>query len=461
MSGAPIERYYVYWGADVNGTSTTSRTQLDYTPTALTADGDYYMRIQVKDQAGNLSAWTTVFIYRYFATQVTKYYGLGPVTAMSREGAYCMSPNRGLEGRSGALRVISDQVSSTALVVDADGDMVPETRYYPFGEVRYTSGNSPTDKTYTGQRSEDFGLMDYNARYYSPYLNQFIQPDTIVPDYTYPQTLNLYSYVLNNPIIFTDPSGLVPFLPPGSEQTDRNDRDLTWWLYKELTTNVNSYYVQRIKTLLGGSFEDIENASKGWIYLVKDAAKWDFKDSIKREMLGEAITFFDNNNGFRWYEYSVPGNIFYGYIGSAAGFPGSILHGGASFAEITDPAHFPKDNSGNTCCPCPEIDQIQGIVCQLIGCGYYNPLWIKTGFDDPTDFNAVQLGIDLYKDYREGLTFSQLIDVLTKNGDKLARTKYVPSRHWINMRGGWPYDVERFNGPDDEINEPKVLEFLQ
>ena len=74
----------------------------------------------------------------------------GPVTAMSQDGAYFTTPNRGLEGRSGALRVVSDQVSSTALVVDASGNKVSETRYAerPFGEVRYTGGNSPTDKTY-------------------------------------------------------------------------------------------------------------------------------------------------------------------------------------------------------------------------------------------------------------------------------------------------------------------------
>ena len=133
----------------------------------------------------------------------------GPVTAMSQEGAYFTSPNRGLKGRSGALRVISDQVSSTALVVDASGNKVSETRYAerPFGEVRYTNGNSPTDKTYTGQRSEDFGLMDYNARFYSPYITQFTQPDSIIPDPYNVLDWNRYAYVRFNPVNSTDPSG--------------------------------------------------------------------------------------------------------------------------------------------------------------------------------------------------------------------------------------------------------------
>jgi hypothetical protein len=49
--------------------------------------------------------------------------------------------------------------------------------------------------------------MYYGARYYDSYLNRWTQPDTIVPDPLDPQSLNRYSYVLNNPIRYADPSG--------------------------------------------------------------------------------------------------------------------------------------------------------------------------------------------------------------------------------------------------------------
>lgn len=50
---------------------------------------------------------------------------------------------------------------------------------------------------------------------YSPALGRFIQPDTIVPDMYNPQSLNRYSYVLNNPIRYIDPTGHCPGVKPG------------------------------------------------------------------------------------------------------------------------------------------------------------------------------------------------------------------------------------------------------
>ena len=64
---------------------------------------------------------------------------------------------------------------------------------------------------YTGEWYEGYiGLLHLRARWLMPYLNQFISPDPIIPDYFNPQSLNRYSYVLNNPVNLTDPTGLTP-----------------------------------------------------------------------------------------------------------------------------------------------------------------------------------------------------------------------------------------------------------
>lgn len=70
----------------------------------------------------------------------------------------------------------------------------------------------PTDFGFTGQkRDASAGLMYYNARYYDTTLGRFISADTMVPSAGDPQSLNRYSYVLNNPLKYVDPSGHCPF----------------------------------------------------------------------------------------------------------------------------------------------------------------------------------------------------------------------------------------------------------
>ncbi|NWF91117.1 MAG: RHS repeat-associated core domain-containing protein [Ignavibacteriaceae bacterium] len=105
-----------------------------------------------------------------------------------------------------------------------------EQRYLPFGEIRTDVGTiAQTDFGFTGQRDlgSDLGLMDYKARFYSAYITQFSQPDTIVPDLYNPQSLNRYSYVLNQPVNFSDPSGHMRI-----QDGDQNDRLRPWLVDK-------------------------------------------------------------------------------------------------------------------------------------------------------------------------------------------------------------------------------------
>jgi RHS repeat-associated protein len=55
--------------------------------------------------------------------------------------------------------------------------------------------------------SRDAASALYNARYCDPQLGRFIQPDTAISDLSNPQSYNRYSYCVNDPLRYTDPTG--------------------------------------------------------------------------------------------------------------------------------------------------------------------------------------------------------------------------------------------------------------
>ena len=118
---------------------------------------------------------------------------------------------------AGAMRIdstlyyiLKDHLGSASVVTDASGNIVGEDRFYPFGETRLTTGTIYTDRLFTGQREMAvLGIYHFNARFYSPRLGRFLSADTIVPGYWNPQNLNRFSYVRNNPLRYTDPTGHV------------------------------------------------------------------------------------------------------------------------------------------------------------------------------------------------------------------------------------------------------------
>jgi RHS repeat-associated protein len=105
-------------------------------------------------------------------------------------------------------------LGSTSVLSDESGQQAGErVAYLPYGGVRLgDAGTLPTDYGFTGQRNEaGLGLMHYGARFYSSRLGRFVSADSIVPEPGEPQALNRYSYVLGNPLRYTDPSGHYEF----------------------------------------------------------------------------------------------------------------------------------------------------------------------------------------------------------------------------------------------------------
>ena len=102
---------------------------------------------------------------------------------------------------------------------DAAGTAIETSNYMPFGGMRAHSGISNSNYKFTDQEFYgESGLYNYDARLYDPVIGRFISADSIVPDPFNPQSLNRYSYCLNNPLIYVDPTG--HFNDQGNDSVD-------------------------------------------------------------------------------------------------------------------------------------------------------------------------------------------------------------------------------------------------
>ncbi|MGG1638770.1 RHS repeat domain-containing protein [Paenibacillus sp. NRS-1760] len=93
-------------------------------------------------------------------------------------------------------------------IVDTDGNIVNNYTYDEWGNITQQVEGIPNSFKYAGEEFDnETGLYYLRARYYDPTMGRFLNEDTYEGDITNPLTLNLYTYVVNNPLIYSDPSG--------------------------------------------------------------------------------------------------------------------------------------------------------------------------------------------------------------------------------------------------------------
>jgi len=145
-------------------------------------------------------------IFTHFVAFLKDLFGAQPVYA-----AVSQAPTAVIVPIGKVYFLLSDHLGSTTITLNLDGSIKSEIRYDAWGETRYNSGTTPTERHYTGQIEESgFGLYFYNARWYDSSLSRFIQADTIIPQPGSPQGWDRYAYTNNNPVKYSDPSGHCP-----------------------------------------------------------------------------------------------------------------------------------------------------------------------------------------------------------------------------------------------------------
>jgi RHS repeat-associated protein len=141
------------------------------------------------------------------------------------------SSTANVRSASGAVRQTryhqQDRLGSTVAVTDEAGAVIERQFYDPWGQRRNGDGSPSASLRsldhrhgYTGHEHIDaVGLVNMNGRVYDPTIGRFMSADPTVPDPSDGQQYNRYSYVVNNPNGYVDPSGYTPLeadtvLPP-------------------------------------------------------------------------------------------------------------------------------------------------------------------------------------------------------------------------------------------------------
>jgi len=309
--------------------------------------------------------------------------------------------------------LLTDRLGSTSMVVAATSALTGELRYKAYGEGRYAWGITTTTKYhFTGQREESvIGLYFYNARWYDAALGRFVQPDSVVPQPGNPQAVNRYSYALNNPLRYSDPTGRAICEDEQCRQLTRIPPEIgpalpsvVWLTYLHMIGEAGGATVALLTTLntqclscdaplgykMAAAAADLgarASAMAVFAWKVRQGGEWDLKPKIEqqgRQHGSDEHTIHWNQiepDGPEYY-YDIWANIDFGYLGEASGFSANILLEGAGLEQIgssigyalayRDPARLPKRAPG-----------VEGL----------------RAWDPPPDQKGIQIGINLWNTY--------------------------------------------------------------
>ncbi|WP_374464882.1 RHS repeat-associated core domain-containing protein, partial [Chryseobacterium sp.] len=131
---------------------------------------------------------------------------------------------KNFEQSSGSYKFLhKDYLGSILAVTDQTGNRLEQRHYDAWGNITHLKiGNAPVltdkaaiaetsliiDRGYTGhEHFMGVGIIHMNGRLYDPLLRRFLNADENIQDPTNTQNYNKYGYVMNNPLMYNDPSG--------------------------------------------------------------------------------------------------------------------------------------------------------------------------------------------------------------------------------------------------------------
>ncbi|MED5463616.1 MAG: RHS repeat-associated core domain-containing protein [Myxococcota bacterium] len=225
------------YGYDSNGNQTSRPGhRLTYTPfnkiRTIVDDGGQEVASNVYDADESRAIrrdeqGTTVYVGGLYERQTTlsgtvhhKFYISGP------DGVVAEVRRTEGESLSQEFYPIKDRMGSPFVITDGDGNVVQRQTFSAFGGVKAwdpkgegaAAPDARMNLGYTGHEAQDsLGLIDMGGRTYDPLVARFLQADIFV-QYPYNlQSFNRYTYGMNNPFRYLDPSG---YASVGDEDTE-------------------------------------------------------------------------------------------------------------------------------------------------------------------------------------------------------------------------------------------------
>jgi len=129
--------------------------------------------------------------------------------------------------------VHADHLGTPSVIADANGEVVSRHAYDAWGQaidatnwlaLAPESVSSSVNVGFTGHEAqEDAGFIQMRGRHYDPTIGRFLSADPMIQAPFDARSLNRYSYVWNNPLTNTDPSGYNAVGPPATRYVECDD----------------------------------------------------------------------------------------------------------------------------------------------------------------------------------------------------------------------------------------------
>ncbi|WP_238349659.1 RHS repeat-associated core domain-containing protein [Chryseobacterium cucumeris] len=145
---------------------------------------------------------------------------------------------KNFDENSGSFKFLhKDYLGSILAISDEAGNMLEQRHFDAWGNLTHlrigksklavgkasidvlinASGGLLIDRGYTGhEHYMEVGIIHMNGRLYDPLLRRFLNADENIQDPFNTQIYNRYGYVMNNPLIYTDPNGEFAWIVVGA-----------------------------------------------------------------------------------------------------------------------------------------------------------------------------------------------------------------------------------------------------